>query len=82
MSGLMNLSRKFEKRGKFSATIFSNVFKKIIAGKLSNFLESNSLPPLSQFSYRRALGTCNALLTLSHPLQVALDRVWREGLFS
>ena len=37
------------------------------------FLESNSLLPLSQFSCPRGLRTCNALLTLFHHLQVALD---------
>ena len=41
---------------------------------LSNFLESNSLLALSQCSYRRGLGIYDALLTLSHHLQVALDR--------
>ena len=41
---------------------------------MSNFLESNSLLPPFQFSYRRGLETCDALLTLSHRLQVALNR--------
>ena len=36
------------------------------------------LPP-SQFSYRRGLGTCDALLTLSHRLQVG-DRASHCGL--
>ena len=35
---------------------------------------SNSLPPPSHISYRKGLKTCDALLTLSHNLQVALDR--------
>ena len=52
----------------------SKVFKKIVAGKLSNFLERNSLLLPSKFLYRRGLGTCDALLTLSHHLQVALAR--------
>ena len=54
--------------------VLSKVFEKILAGKLSYFLESKGMPPLSQFSYRRGLGTCDALLTLSHSLQSALDR--------
>ena len=37
-------------------------------------MESNSLLPPFQFSYCRGLGTYDALLTLSHCLQVALDR--------
>ena len=50
------------------------VFEKIVAGKFSHYLVSNSLFPPSQFSYRRGLGTCDALLTLSHHLQAGLDR--------
>ena len=38
------------------------------------FLESNALLPSSQFSYRRSLGTCDALLILSNHLQVALNK--------
>ena len=36
-------------------------------------MESNSLLP-SQFSYRRGLGICDALITLPHHPQVALNR--------
>ena len=50
------------------------VLENIVAGKLSHFLESNSLLYLSQFSHRKGLGTCDAVLALSHRLQVALDR--------
>ena len=45
-----------------------------MTGKLSNFLESNTLLPSSQFSYKKDLGTCDALLTLSHTQQCALNR--------
>ena len=44
-------------------SILSKVFEKIVAGKLSHYLESNSLIPPSQFSYRRGLETGDALLT-------------------
>ena len=44
-----------------------------MTGKLGNILKNNSLLPPSQFSYRRDLGTCDALLTLCHQLQIALD---------
>ena len=37
-------------------------------------MESDQLLIPSQFSYRKGLGTCDALLTLYHNLQVALDR--------
>ena len=50
------------------------VFEEIVAGTLSNFLKGNSLRLTFQFSYRRGQGTSDALLKLSHHLQVALDR--------
>ena len=52
----------------------SKVFEKIAAGKLSQFLKSNSMVPSSQFWYRRGLGICACLLTLFHSMRVALDR--------
>ena len=52
----------------------SKVFKKIVAGKLGHYLESNNLLPPSQFSYIKGLGPSDALLTFSHQLRVALDR--------
>ena len=48
--------------------VLSKVFEKIIARKLSIFLDSNSLLSPSHFSYPRGLGTRNALLPLSHHL--------------
>ena len=51
-----------------------------MAGKLTYFLEGNSLLPSSHFLFCKGLGTCDALPTLSHPLQVALDRAMKERL--
>ena len=51
-----------------------------MAGKLRQLLKNNSLLPLSQFSYRRRLETCGALRTLSHHIQVGLDRDIEERL--
>ena len=62
--------------------LLSKVFEKIVIEKPSHILESNSLLPPSQFSYRRDLVTCDALITLSHRLQAALDRALRESCFS
>ena len=63
--------------------VLSKVFEKIVAGKLSHYLESNSLLSLSQFSFRWGLGTCDALLTLSHHLQALIwTGAWREGSYS
>ena len=49
-----------------------------MAGKSSHFLENNGLFHLSQFSYRRGLRTCDALLILFHRLQAALDKGMEE----
>ena len=51
--------------------VLSNVFERIVAGKLSNFKGKKLLS--SQFYYRKGLGTCDALLTLSHELQAVLE---------
>ena len=59
------------------APVLPKVFEKIVAGKLSHFWRETACF-LLQFSYQRGLGTCDALLTLSHSLQVALDRGMEE----
>ena len=61
--------------------ILSKVFEKIVTGILSNFLKSYSMFPPSKFSYRRGLGTGDALLTLSNYLLAALDRGIERRLF-
>ena len=43
--------------------LLSKVFEKIVTGKFSHSLKSNSLLHPSQFSFCRGLGTCEALLT-------------------
>ena len=37
------------------------------------FMERNGVLPTTQFSYRNGLGTCDALLCVSHTLQSALE---------
>ena len=53
--------------------VLSKVFERVIAVKFGWYLESGSILPNNQFAYRRNLGTCDALLTVSHHLQSALD---------
>ena len=36
-------------------------------------MERNSVLPTTQFAYRKDLGTCDALLCVSHTLQSALE---------
>ena len=59
-------SNVFDYRPISITPVLSKVFEKIVAGKSSHFLERNGMLPPSQFSYRRGLGTWDALLTLSH----------------
>ena len=37
------------------------------------FMESSGLLPTTQFAYRKGLGTCDALLCVSHTLQCAME---------
>jgi hypothetical protein len=54
--------------------IISKVFECLIAIRFSSYLEKEHLLSSCQFAYGKGLGTCDALLTVSHHLQVALDR--------
>ena len=40
---------------------------------LERFMERSCVLPTSQFAYRKGLGTCDALLCVSHTLQSALE---------
>ena len=73
-------SSDFENYRPISITfLLAKVFEKIVAEKLNNFLESNSLLP-PQFSYRRNLRILHALHALFYHLQVALNRGMEERL--
>ena len=54
--------------------IFSKVFEHLVSNRLSRFFEQTSLLSKHQFAYRKNLGTTDALLTVTHTLQEALDR--------
>ena len=41
--------------------------------RLGGFVESSGVLPTTQFAYRKGLGTCDALLCVSHTLQSALE---------
>ena len=53
--------------------ILSKVFERLLAKRLSAFAELNHLFPWLQFGFRRGLGTCDALLTISTIVQKSLD---------
>ena len=41
--------------------------------RLGRFMEGRGVLPTTQFSYRKGLGSCNALLCVAHALQSALE---------
>ena len=53
--------------------VLSKVFEKLIFRKLYSFVEQNNLLPISQFGFRKGLGTSDALFVLTHELQSSLD---------
>ena len=54
--------------------VLSKIYEKLIASRLGRFMESNGVIPRTQHAFRRGLGTCDALLHISHLIQTALDR--------
>ena len=40
---------------------------------LGRFMERTGVLPTTQFAYRKSLGTCDALLCVSHTLQSAFE---------
>ena len=53
--------------------VLSKVFERLLAKRLSAFAELNRLFPSLQFGFRKGLGTCDALLTISTIVQRSLD---------
>ena len=58
-------------------SVLSKVFERQVSVRLGRFMERNGVLPTTQFAYRKGLGTCDALLCVSHTLQSAL-RVGRR----
>ena len=53
--------------------VLSKIYERLLARRLLVFAERNKLFPNLQFGFRKGLGTCDALLTISHAAQKALD---------
>ena len=49
------------------------LFEQLVWVRLRRFLERSGVVPTTQFAYRKGLGTCDALLCVSHTLQNALE---------
>ncbi len=55
--------------------LLSRIFEHVISSRLSRSLEhSHLIPANNQFAYRKNLGTTDALLSIPHKIQQALDR--------
>ena len=54
--------------------ILSKLFERLLAKRLNTYAENNSLFPSQQFGFRKGLGACDAVLTISEMVQQALDK--------
>ena len=54
-------------------SVLSKVFERLVSVRLGRFMECSEVLPTTQFAYRKGLGTCDALLCVSHALQSALE---------
>ena len=52
----------------FITSVLSTVFERLVSVRLGRFMERSGVFPTTQFAYRKGLGTCAALLSLSHTL--------------
>ena len=55
------------------APILSKIFEHLLAKRLNAFAEVNDLFPNQQFHFRKGLGACDAVLTISDKVQRASD---------
>ena len=55
-------------------SVLSKVFERLVSVRVVRFRERSSVLPTTQFAYLKGLGTCDALLCVSHTLQSALER--------
>ena len=56
-----------------TASVLSKVFERLVSVRFGRFMERSGVLPTTQFAYRKGLGTCEALLCVSHTLQSALE---------
>ena len=47
-------------------SVLSKVFERLVSVRLGRFMESSGVRPTTQFSCRKGLGTCDALLCTIH----------------
>ena len=54
-------------------SVLSKVFERLVSVRLGRFIEGSAVLPTTQFDYGKGLGTCDALLCMSHTVQSALE---------
>ena len=54
-------------------SVWSKVIERLESVRLGRTMEGNGVLPTTQFTYRKGLSTCDALLCVSHILQSALE---------
>ena len=54
-------------------SVLSKVFERLVSVRLGRFMKRSGVLPTTQFDYRKGLGTCDALLCVSHTLQSASE---------
>ena len=54
-------------------SVLSKVFERLVSARLGRLMECKGVLEITQFAYRKSLGTCDALLFMSHTLQSALE---------
>ena len=54
-------------------SVLSKVFERLVSVRLGRFMDPSGVFLTAQFAYLKGLGTCDALLCLSHTLQSALE---------
>ena len=53
--------------------VLSKIFERLLARRLTQFLDINKILPMYQFAYKKGVGTSDALLCICHNLQTSLD---------
>ena len=54
-------------------SVLSKVFELLVSIRLGQFMERSGMIPNTKFAFRKGLGTCDALLCVSHTLLSALE---------
>ena len=56
-----------------TTSVLSKVFERLVSVRLGRFMERSGVLPTILLDYQKGLGTCDALLCVSHTLQSALE---------